>query len=726
MIRIIAILVSVILLTGGSLQAGFEPIIDTAGRAQWHAGPNSPEAVNTSAGISFPCVFNLNTTRVYWDCPVSADLTKSLTIEMELTCPTPEAVQSVGLYLQSGNGWYLWISPIVKPGRQKFFFQVKNAAMEGKTAGWHKIKALRISFQNNLAANTAITLHRIRSGSSGIILVKGTSSAPDNGERKVAEKTTERLSKWLEDAGVGHSVLDDDDLAAGRVRSAAVIVLPYNPHLSDREFGQLEKLSANGSKLIVFYGTTPQLADLLDVKLGKYQAASGPGQWSGFQFNSSAPAGIPQNIIQDSGNIFTVFPISGKSRTIAYWRDISGKTLSDPAWILSEKGAWMTHILLGEDSENKGKMLTALLGHYDSGARQEASQNTTRQSENVAGVIRDQHGKTGEFRAVWDHSGLGLYPGNWNKTCKILADSGITALFPNMLWAGAAHFPSKYVDQIEKSKPLGDQMAQCVPAAHAAGLEIHVWKVCWNLALAPKNFIETMRKQGRLQKNTRGETQNWLCPSDPANIALELNTIAEVVNRHDIDGIHLDYIRYPDADSCYCAGCRSRFEKLSGQPVSKWPAEVLSGPRASNFKNWRSLQITEFVRKVRAETRKGKPGVKLSAAVYPKYPDCIESIGQDWGAWMKEGLVDFVCPMDYFPNVSSFREIINRQMPLQTNGRRIYPGIGVTLDEGDLKSEVFLGQLKTLRERQAGGFILFDLNPSLAANFLPLIGEGTR
>ena len=321
---------------------------------------------------------------------------------------------------------------------------------------------------------------------------------------------------------------------------------------------------------------------------------------------------------------------------------------------------------------------------------------------------------------------MGLYPGDWAKTTRFLAQSGITAVFPNMLWAGAAHFPSKYVSQIEKSKPFGDQMAQCVQAARAENLEIHVWKVCWNLSMASNEFKESMRKQDRLQRNNRNVALPWLCPSDPANIALELNTILEVLSRYDIDGIHLDYIRYPDDDSCYCAGCRLRYEKSSGQAVAKWPADVISGKQKAGYKAWRSAQITNFVRAVRREIKKTKPSAKLSAAVYPKYPECIDSIGQDWGLWLKEGTVDFVCPMDYMPTVSSFREILDRQLTLQNGNKRIYPGIGVTLTDGDLGIDIFIGQLRALRERGAAGFMLFDLNPSLAANFLPLIGEGSR
>lgn len=725
--KIIILSLAAWLLTAQISPAGFTPIIELPGQAQWHPGTGMPEAVNTGNDVKFPCPFSEKANRFYWDHPVSADLSKSATIELELSCSDSEKIQSVGLYLQSEKGWYLWIQPLIKSGRQKFFFQLKNVSPEGKPSGLNKITGLRVSFQNNLPANAFMVLHGLKAGTSSIILVNGTISATNEGERSVAQKATSRIGKWLQDVGVAHSILDDDDISSGRVRSASIIILPYNPQISDREMSQLEKLSASGTKLIVFYGANPRLAELLGMKLGKYKATSAPGQWSSFVFNRSAPEGMPARVIQESGNIYTVFPDSKNSKIIAYWQDASGQTLSDPAWVQSGKGDWMTHVLQGEDSEKKKTMLIALLGQYESGVRNEAKQYLNGlKNSTVTEATTNQGIKNNEFRGVWDHSGMGLYPGNWDKTTRLLASSGITAVFPNMLWAGAAHFPSRYVSWIENSKPYGDQMAQCVKAARAAGLEIHVWKVCWNLAMADKQFVEGMRKQGRLQKNNRNESQNWLCSSDPNNVALELNTLTEVLKLYDIDGIHLDYIRYPDDDSCYCAGCRARFEKWSGGNVAKWPADVISGRQKESYKTWRTAQITGFVRALRREMKKIKPAVKLSAAVYPKYPECIDSIGQDWGLWLKEGTVDFVCPMDYCPSVSLFREILNRQLSVPNGNKHIYAGIGSTLTDGDLGKEIFLGQLRALRERGAGGFMLFDLNQSLAANFLPLIGKTAK
>ncbi|MDO9541782.1 MAG: family 10 glycosylhydrolase, partial [Kiritimatiellia bacterium] len=638
------------LLTAINSQAGFEPIIETSRQAQWRPGPGSPEAEPVGNGIKFSYPFIGQTTRLYWDLPVSLDLTKSATIVLDISCTNHEALQSLGLYLKSGNGWYLWLHPLVKSGRQKFFLQIKDAATEGRPAGWNKISGVRVSFQQ-VSAKNIFMLHGISAGNSGIVLINGTSSVPNDGERAVAKKTTARIGKWLEDIGITHSVFDDEDIISGRIKSAKIIILPYNPQIGQKECRQLERLSANGSKLIVFYGSNPRLAELMNMKLGKYQAAGEPGRWSGFIFKSSAPPGMPPKIIQESGNIYTVLPKSEKSRIIAFWQDASGKLLSDPAWVQSDNGFWMTHILSGEDSENKKRMLLALLGHYEKGIWKEAAQNAIAQTAGgadtapltaawkkgnyievvltadrikrnlaIAGVM-NQNIKANEFRGVWNHSGLGLYPGNWNKTCQLLAQSGITAVFPNILWAGMAHYPSKFVSQSEQSKKYVNQMTQCASAARNAGLELHVWKVCWNLTKAPKDFIENMRKQGRLQRNNHGETLPWLCPSDPANISLELNTIMEVLSDYQIDGIHLDYIRYPDDKTCFCAGCRQRFENWSGQKVKNWPKDVSSGKQSGSYKTWRSLKITEFLRNVRREMKKIKPQAKLSAAVYPKYPE---------------------------------------------------------------------------------------------------------
>ena len=141
-----------------------------------------------------------------------------------------------------------------------------------------------------------------------------------------------------------------------------------------------------------------------------------------------------------------------------------------------------------------------------------------------------QRPKNQEFRGVWDHSGMGLYPGNWAKTARILSDTGMRAVFVNVLWAGLAHYDSQVVPQSDAVRRYGDQLKQCLAAAHANRLEVHVWKVCWNLGNAPEAFVASMRKAGRLQVTDTGKELEWLCPSHPDNVALELKAVGEVLD----------------------------------------------------------------------------------------------------------------------------------------------------------------------------------------------------
>lgn len=79
-----------------------------------------------------------------------------------------------------------------------------------------------------------------------------------------------------------------------------------------------------------------------------------------------------------------------------------------------------------------------------------------------------------EIRAVWDHTGLGLYPGDWDKTCQTLARHGFTDLIVNLLWGGMAHYDSRVLPPSPTYGEYGDQLLHAARAAQRAGLRLHV------------------------------------------------------------------------------------------------------------------------------------------------------------------------------------------------------------------------------------------------------------
>jgi uncharacterized lipoprotein YddW (UPF0748 family) len=336
-------------------------------------------------------------------------------------------------------------------------------------------------------------------------------------------------------------------------------------------------------------------------------------------------------------------------------------------------------------------------------------------------IFGPQPSKADEFRGAWIHSGYGIEDWGWDKTVGVLKSNGFNAIFPNLLWAGVAHYPSKMLPVSPKVKGQGDQIAACLAACRKYGIELHVWKVNFYLHQAPEEFLEKLRGAGRTQKGRKREDVNWLCPSHPENFALERASMLEVVRDYDVDGIHLDYIRYPDKDACFCSGCRERFEKAAEAKIGNWPDDVLNGDQAARFADWRREQITRLVRAVSQEAHAIKPKIKVSAAVWGGWNNARQSIGQDAKAWIDAGYLDFACPMNYESKDEDFADWTRRQVAATDHKTPLYIGIGAHKLSGP---EQLLRQIQLSRELGGDGFVLFQLNERLATQFLPALRLG--
>ena len=797
--RFIICLALIGFLPAGSINSGMVqkmnifsmPVLPQAG-IEWKSAQKVPPVQYESypsGGLRFPCLFkDTGLKRIFFDCQMTLDLSSYSILELQLSCFQPDAIRRIGLYLKSGNGWYFWFKPLQGYGRQKLVFPLNQASTEGKPAGWDKINSIRLSFTRASELNTIITAYSLCAKSCNIVIIKGTASVPDMPEKSVAEQTALRLSRWLTELGISHAVLDDSDVIAGKLRSASIALLPYNPFPTHKEIAKLSTFIESGGKLLVFYSSSSQLAHLMHMKLGSYQLTELPGRWSSFKFNRMAPTYMPNVVYQESNNIKPVYPAASDARIIAYWYDANGKRLSDPAWVESAHGFWMSHILRSGDDESKKTVLLGLLCELSPTAWKEVATHSLLNAGKLASFLnvheaclsisqkaegmyneqlvrnllahavrefnamhkealkknypevvkssrvlranlleaygRVQKPVTNEFCAVWDHSGTGIYPGSWEKTCRILARAGITAVFPNMLWSGVAHYPSDVVRESSVCKVYGDQLKSCIQAAHKNGLKVHVWKVCWNLGNLPEEVIRALEKEGRLQQSDTGKTLSWLCPSHPENVAMELKAISELITRYHIDGVHLDYVRYPGKNACYCPMCKQQFEQWMGRKIANWPDSVKKGKLQDSYIAWRSSQMTDFVRSAHHIIKKLKPDIQVSVAVYPDYPACKKTLGQDWALWLKKGYVDFVCPMNYVPDMASFRMLLRRQLKLPQAKYRIFPGIGVTTSRCRLRADEVIDRINCVREEGAMGFILFDLNRNLENEILPILSLG--
>lgn len=759
-----------------------------AARLSWKASAQTPQAiVSADNSTRLPCVFSQKTTRVYWDKTVKLNLAGRSSLELDITCPHPEAIASLLVYAKSGDGWYVWRARLNQPGRLKHLFPLHQAATEGKPAGWDQISAIRISAFRGSGDSTFLTLHSLKALSCTLALIQASEKTAGS-EALAARNAAARISRWLTDLGIPHLLFGEDN-STEALRTASLAILPYSPAPSEQFLNNIERMAQRGGKIMVFYSSSERLAGIMSLALDKYQTSVTPGHWSSFTFVDAAPAGAPKTVFQDSSNIFSVKPTGKSGRILAFWNDENNRRLKDPAWIQTDRGLWMTHVLLDGDDENKKLMLASLLALYEpsiwrniiehyqaaavrvgpfsnmaaaqAGIREiarincraklvnepldkalETTSNSlqlTRQGNYPKAVEQAflsrrhlaeayalaQAPVAGEFRGLWCHSALGVYPGDWKRTAALARDSGFNAIFVNLLWAGAAHYQSSALPVSDLARLYGDQLEAASKATRALGLQLHLWMVCWKLGPAPANFANKLRAEGRLQVNSKLQTINdWLCPSHPANAALELAAAREAITRQPVNGIHLDYIRFPDSSACFCPNCRRVFEAHIGKTLASWPGDVLKGPLAASWQKWRQGVITDFVRAVRNEARRINPEIKVSAAVYSGYPECAASIGQNWGEWLQNDLVDFVCPMTYQNDITQFSGLTRKHLDLPGAKNKIYPGLGVTASESRLSSDQVISQITWLRANNTRSFLLFDFNPLLAREILPMLKLG--
>ena len=289
-----------------------------------------------------------------------------------------------------------------------------------------------------------------------------------------------------------------------------------------------------------------------------------------------------------------------------------------------------------------------------------------------------------EIHAVWDHSGRGLYPGDWTKTMAVLKKGNVTDLYLNVGGVDFAHYASARLPKSQIYKSYGDQLLACLRAAQGTGVRVHAWFICFNATRNAPATLEAFRKKGWRLKDDKGKLTTYLDPSNPTVRAYVLAAIDELA-RYPVAGIHLDFVRWGDA---------------SVKPSNAAPI------------------ITQFVADARHHVKRP---MLLTAAVYGKYPNCIASVGQDWPRWLDLNIVDYVAPMDYTSSISKPRELLAQQASLSTRAKRTVIGIGVTSNEAKLNAKQVNQQVSLARQCGFAGQALFKLDDRLAQTILPTV-----
>ena len=671
--------------------------------------------------------------RTVADRRVQLDLSAPSGFALEAALDDPALVGGLTLYFRSGSGWYASGKPSGKKDWRTLRFSKASFTVEGTPAGWDKIDGIRLSAWRPMgkdAADTNVRFRRLAAVWHDVaVVVPLKTPSRTEADLAVANDASHRLHVMLRELGLRADSIDEDAVAGGDLGRRRVVMLPSNFTPSDGCVAALVKFVKSGGKLVIYAAANVPPPLRAAVQLADDPNSAVQENDRGVIFDYDVPADTREAKNQIAATLGRLVPPLWKEMAQAAL-DLVGKvgpyeTFAEVLDGLKPRTAAAARHLNRARRDWKCANDLFAQGAYD---RVSESAQSAHDSL-VEAYLAAAGSPPREGRAVWNHSGTGAFPDDpdsWNRSAKLLAENGFNMVFPNMLWGGLAHYPSDVLPRSVTFRRNGDQIEQCCAAAKKYGIEVHVWKVDFNLTTAPKEFVEKLRGEGRTQVSVKGEPSDWLCPSNPDNQKLELESLLEVARKYPVDGLHLDYIRYPGSEYCYCDGCRRRFEAASGRKVldKDWPKECFSGDRKDEYNDWRCRQITGLVTAVSREAKKIRPGLKISAAMFGSYPGCRESVAQDWPAWIKAGSLDFVCPMDYTADDTELAALVHSQMKLIGGRVPLYVGIGATATGIHLTPDRVVGQILLARSLGASGFSIFNFSPQTAATIVPAVGEG--
>jgi uncharacterized lipoprotein YddW (UPF0748 family) len=346
----------------------------------------------------------------------------------------------------------------------------------------------------------------------------------------------------------------------------------------------------------------------------------------------------------------------------------------------------------------------------------------------------------------------------------LLADAerlGATDLFVQVYRAGRAWFDSSHADAAPHRAILAahgtDTLAALVERAHARGLRVHAWVNVLSLAANRDAPVVQALGPAAVQVDRSGRSlldypdfevpeperryyrmgtpALWLDPAAPGVAASLAATFAELVERYPtLDGLHLDYIRYPDVlpfipgsrfgvglEFGFGEASRRRFREETGLEAPFRAAAA----NANRFDDWRRERVTGVVREIRAAALAKRPALELSAAVWA-YPDrAYLSLFQDWRGWLEEDLLSFAVPMLYTLDDRLVR--YNAQAFVGgVGGSRVWIGLGAWLFAARPERAA-----QQLREAEAAGpagiaFFSWDALADAPALFAALAAEVGR
>jgi uncharacterized lipoprotein YddW (UPF0748 family) len=311
------------------------------------------------------------------------------------------------------------------------------------------------------------------------------------------------------------------------------------------------------------------------------------------------------------------------------------------------------------------------------------------------------------------------------------AEAGFNALFVQVRGRGDAFYRSALVPRstlLERQPKEFDPLARLMARARARGMQVHGWVNVLlaahfgqplprghvlekhpDWAMVPKSVataalvasgarrLQLILQAGRAEGDVEGY---YLSPAVP-QVGDHLEAVVrELVREYRLDGLHLDFIRYPGPTYDYSKAALEGFRRSGGG------TDLLGGPERNpaGWDDYRRQLATALATRLCDAARRARPGIVISAAVVPDEAQAVHHKFQDWPRWLAAGLLDAICPMTYTPDNEIFRQQLEWARERAGAARPVWAGIAAyRLDVAGIVEKISLA-----RRSGASGVVLFS------------------
>jgi len=267
-----------------------------------------------------------------------------------------------------------------------------------------------------------------------------------------------------------------------------------------------------------------------------------------------------------------------------------------------------------------------------------------------------------------------------------------------------------------------DALTYFIEQAHARGIKVFGYFAPFYGTSSPQVMPGSIYAE-HPEWFARGPDANMPTFPDPASphvLAFMLEVYRELATRYDLDGIGLDYIRYPtpaslNFDDHNLAQLRERFGvDVAGK--ADWPRDPQI---AGKVRQYRSENVGRIIEQVTRTVRDASPGTAIMACLISEPDVARDGYGQNWAESSK--WIDYASPMNYDDHSIDAALLDEQRAACDRTGAVWIPAIGGMPEvHRQWTLSTWAHRVAVQRRHRADGIIIYrigDLDEAVAAFF---------